>query len=94
MVHCSGGAQTKILHFVEKLHIIKDNLFPVPPVSIDTKAHQNRLEKCIRCLIADIGKWNFMLSEAGGPSISSKSLKIIGVDKLWVGWKRALLRGS
>jgi phosphoribosylformylglycinamidine cyclo-ligase len=31
MVHCSGGAQTKILHFVEKLHI-KDNLFPVPPL--------------------------------------------------------------
>jgi len=32
MVHCSGGAQTKILHFVDKLHIIKDNLFEVPPL--------------------------------------------------------------
>tara|TARA_R110000868_G_scaffold385875_5_gene653950 strand:+ start:3744 stop:4922 length:1179 start_codon:yes stop_codon:yes gene_type:complete len=32
MVHCSGGAQTKILHFVKKLHIIKNNLFPVPPL--------------------------------------------------------------
>ncbi|MDB9994251.1 AIR synthase-related protein [Flavobacteriaceae bacterium] len=32
MVHCSGGAQTKILHFVKKLHIIKDNLFGVPPL--------------------------------------------------------------
>lgn len=32
MVHCSGGAQTKILHFVDDLHIIKDNLFPVPPL--------------------------------------------------------------
>ncbi|CAM4408950.1 AIR synthase related protein [Zobellia roscoffensis] len=32
MVHCSGGAQTKILHFVDELHIIKDNLFPVPPL--------------------------------------------------------------
>jgi phosphoribosylformylglycinamidine cyclo-ligase len=32
MVHCSGGAQTKILHFVDHLHIIKDNLFPVPPL--------------------------------------------------------------
>ncbi|TXE09448.1 phosphoribosylformylglycinamidine cyclo-ligase [Gelidibacter salicanalis] len=32
MVHCSGGAQTKILHFVEHLHIIKDNLFPIPPL--------------------------------------------------------------
>ncbi|MFT7064984.1 MAG: phosphoribosylformylglycinamidine cyclo-ligase [Sediminicola sp.] len=32
MVHCSGGAQTKILHFVDNLHVIKDNLFPVPPL--------------------------------------------------------------
>lgn len=32
MVHCSGGAQTKILHFVDNLHIIKDNLFKVPPL--------------------------------------------------------------
>ena len=32
MVHCSGGAQTKILHFVDQLHIIKDNLFDVPPL--------------------------------------------------------------
>lgn len=32
MVHCSGGAQTKVLHFVESVHIIKDNLFPVPPL--------------------------------------------------------------
>ncbi len=32
MVHCSGGAQTKILHFVENLHIIKDNLFELPPL--------------------------------------------------------------
>lgn len=32
MVHCSGGAQTKVLHFIEKLHIIKDNLLPIPPL--------------------------------------------------------------
>ena len=32
MVHCSGGAQTKILHFIDNLHIIKNNLFPVPPL--------------------------------------------------------------
>ncbi|MFZ4262306.1 AIR synthase related protein [Sphingobacterium sp. HJSM2_6] len=32
MVHCSGGAQTKVLHFVDHVHIIKDNLFPVPPL--------------------------------------------------------------
>jgi phosphoribosylformylglycinamidine cyclo-ligase len=32
MVHCSGGAQTKVLHFIDNLQIIKDNLFPVPPL--------------------------------------------------------------
>jgi phosphoribosylformylglycinamidine cyclo-ligase len=32
MVHCSGGAQTKVLHFVDSVHIIKDNLFPIPPL--------------------------------------------------------------
>ena len=31
-VHCSGGAQTKILHFIENLHIIKDNLFEIQPL--------------------------------------------------------------
>lgn len=32
MIHCSGGAQTKIMHFVENVHVIKDNMFPVPPL--------------------------------------------------------------
>ena len=32
MVHCSGGGQTKVLHFIDNLHIIKDNLFPIPPL--------------------------------------------------------------
>ena len=32
MVHCSGGAQTKIMHFVTDKHVIKDNLFPIPPL--------------------------------------------------------------
>ncbi len=32
MVHCSGGAQTKVMHFVDNLHVIKDNLFDIPPL--------------------------------------------------------------
>jgi len=32
MVHCSGGAQTKILHFIDNLHVVKDNLFDIPPL--------------------------------------------------------------
>jgi len=32
MVHCSGGAQTKVLHFIDNLHVVKNNLFPIPPL--------------------------------------------------------------
>lgn len=32
MVHCSGGGQTKIMHFIDNMHVIKDNMFPVPPL--------------------------------------------------------------
>lgn len=32
LIHCSGGAQTKVLHFVDDVHVIKDNLFPIPPL--------------------------------------------------------------
>ena len=32
MIHCTGGGQNKVLHFAENVHIIKDNLFPVPPL--------------------------------------------------------------
>jgi phosphoribosylformylglycinamidine cyclo-ligase len=32
MVHCSGGAQTKVLHFVNDVHVIKDQMFPIPPL--------------------------------------------------------------
>ncbi|RRA99849.1 AIR synthase related protein [Larkinella rosea] len=32
MVHCSGGAQTKVLHFIDDLHVVKNNLFPIPPL--------------------------------------------------------------
>lgn len=32
MIHCTGGAQTKVMHFVDKVHVVKDNLFPVPPL--------------------------------------------------------------
>lgn len=41
MVHCSGGAQTKVLHFVNNLRIIKDNLFPVPPLFGTIKDESN-----------------------------------------------------
>ena len=43
MVHCSGGAQTKILHFIDNLHVVKDNMFEVPPlfklIQSESKTH-------------------------------------------------------
>ena len=32
MIHCSGGAQTKVLHFIDNLHVVKNNMFDVPPL--------------------------------------------------------------
>jgi phosphoribosylformylglycinamidine cyclo-ligase len=40
-VHCSGGGQTKVLHFVNDLHIIKDNLFDVPPLFAMIQSESN-----------------------------------------------------
>ena len=49
MVHCSGGAQTKILHFIDNLHIIKDNLFKTPPlfklIQEQSKTHWKEMYK-------------------------------------------------
>ena len=41
MVHCSGGAQTKVLHFVDNLHIVKDNMFEIPPLFDITQKESN-----------------------------------------------------
>lgn len=41
IVHCSGGAQTKVLHFVDNVHIVKDNLFPIPPLFQMIKEESN-----------------------------------------------------
>ena len=53
MIHCSGGAQTKILHFVEALHIVKDNLFPIPPlfklIQEQSKTHWKEMYQVFNC---------------------------------------------
>lgn len=53
MVHCSGGAQTKILHFIDNLHIIKDNLFPVPPlfqlIQSQSNTHWKEMYQVFNC---------------------------------------------
>jgi phosphoribosylformylglycinamidine cyclo-ligase len=53
MVHCSGGAQTKILHFIDELHVIKNNLFPVPPlfklIQEQSATHWSEMYKVFNC---------------------------------------------
>ncbi len=53
MVHCSGGAQTKILHFIDNLHIIKDNLFPIPPlfklIQVQSKTDWKEMYQVFNC---------------------------------------------
>jgi len=53
MVHCSGGAQTKILHFIKELHVIKDNLFAVPPlfklIQEESKTDWKEMYKVFNC---------------------------------------------
>ena len=53
MVHCSGGAQTKILHFVDGVHVIKDNLFPIPPlfrtIQQQSKTEWKEMYKVFNC---------------------------------------------
>ena len=53
MVHCSGGAQTKIPHFVDGVHVIKDNLFPVPPlfrtIQEQSKTEWKEMYKVFNC---------------------------------------------
>ena len=60
MVHCSGGAQTKVLHFVKNLKIIKDNLFPIPP---RPELFKNKAvptgKRCTKCLTWDIA-WKYI----------------------------------
>ncbi|MGC6470419.1 MAG: AIR synthase related protein [Flavobacteriales bacterium] len=49
MIHCSGGAQTKVLHFIDNLHIIKDNLFEIPPlfqlIQTESQTHWKEMYK-------------------------------------------------
>jgi len=63
MVHCSGGAQTKVLHFVDNVHIIKDNLFPVPPlfklIQEESKTEWKEMSKSSTWDTA----WKFMLHQ-------------------------------
>lgn len=53
MVHCSGGAQTKILHFVDGVHVIKENLFPIPPlfrtIQEQSKTEWKEMYKVFNC---------------------------------------------
>ncbi|MGM9506912.1 AIR synthase related protein [Larkinella sp. GY13] len=69
MVHCSGGAQTKVLHFIDNLHVIKDNLFPIPPlfalIQQESGTHWQEMYK-----VFNMGhRLEIYLSEANAPRV-------------------------
>ena len=84
MVHCSGGAQTKILHFINELHVIKDKLFDEPPL-FKMIQEQSRTDWQEMYQVFNMGhRMEFYVSE----SISSKLISIsksFGVDSQIVG---------
>ena len=55
MVHCTGGGQTKILHFTDKLHVVKDNFFYPPLFKLIQSESKTDWRKCIRFSIWVIG---------------------------------------
>ena len=84
MVHCSGGAQTKILHFINELHVIKDKLFDEPPL-FKMIQEQSRTDWQEMYQVFNMGhRMEFYVSE----SIASKLISIsksFGVDSQIVG---------
>ncbi|MET7028159.1 AIR synthase related protein [Sediminicola luteus] len=84
MVHCSGGAQTKILHFIDELHIVKDNLLPVPPlfklIQEQSKTDWKEMYQVFNCG----HRLEFYVNEAIAQDIIAVS-KSFGVDAKIVG---------
>lgn len=69
MIHCSGGGQTKVLHFIDNLHIIKDNLFPVPPLFRLIKRESDSLWKEMYQVFNMGHRMEFYVPEAVADSI-------------------------
>ena len=84
MVHCSGGAQTKILHFVDGLRVVKDNLFPVPPL-FKTIREQSGTEWEEMYKVFNMGhRFEIYLEEKYADSVIEVS-KSFGIDARVVG---------
>jgi phosphoribosylformylglycinamidine cyclo-ligase len=84
IVHCSGGGQTKVLHFTDQLHIVKDNLFPVPPlfklIQEESKTSWNEMYK-----VFNMGhRYEFYCDEKSAETIIAIA-KSFGIDAQVVG---------
>ncbi|MDR1222216.1 MAG: phosphoribosylformylglycinamidine cyclo-ligase [Tannerella sp.] len=84
MIHCSGGAQTKILHFVDQLRVIKDNMFPVPPL-FKTIREQSGTGWAEMYKVFNMGhRLEIYLDEKNAPAVISAS-RSFGIDARIVG---------
>ena len=99
MIHCSGGAQTKVLHFIKNVHVIKDNLFPVPPlfklIQAQSETSWHEMYK-----VFNMGHWFEIYADkevADGISAVAKSFNIdaqvIGHVELYNGKKVTIRSG-
>ena len=85
MIHCSGGAQTKILHFVDQLRIVKDNLFPTPPL-FKTIQHQSNTNWDEMYKVFNMGhRFELYLDEKHADSVIEIS-KSFGIEARKVGF--------
>jgi phosphoribosylformylglycinamidine cyclo-ligase len=84
MVHCSGGAQTKILHFIDNLRVIKDNMFPVPPL-FQTIREQSHTDWAEMYKVFNMGhRMEIYLDEKNADAVINIS-KSFGIDAQLIG---------
>lgn len=84
MVHCSGGAQTKVLHFIDKMRIVKDNMFPVPPL-FKTIQEQSKTDWAEMYKVFNMGhRMEIYLDEKNAQKVIEIS-KSFGIDAQIVG---------
>ncbi len=84
MIHCSGGAQTKVLHFIDKMRIVKDNMFPVPPL-FKTIQEQSKTDWAEMYKVFNMGhRMEIYLDEKNAQKVIEIS-KSFGIDAQIVG---------
>ena len=84
IIHCTGGGQTKILHFIDKLHVIKDNLFEIPPI-FKLIQNESGTDSKEMYKVFNMGHRMEIYSEADNASDIIKISESVGIDAKIIG---------